>query len=523
MKFRFVKLLLLTVAIPLFSCRNGHSVEVPPSLKSVEVEETRIQLPRGGSGELHFCIKDQLYRFAGLSDLVITGTSSRPLEGFSLTDLRSGEQEGHYVAVLTDSGSAEEYRLQARLGIRLESGSDALVLSAPFEVSNAPEAGPSWQQTGLPAVIIDTQDGAPVNNKEDWIAATLSLEGADYACSVRGRGNSTWEFPKKPYAIKLEKKASLLGMPSHKRWVLLANFVDRSLMRNITAMKVASLTSLEWSPKCRSVELVLNGRHLGNYLLIEQVKVDKNRVAVDEEEGFLLELDFHYDNEIQWMDPRGRCWQLGGGIPFGIKYPDPEDITPERVQQIKDYVAEVSSVIYGTSFADPAEGYAKYLDVRSFIDYWIVFEVMGNHELNNPGSVYMHKTKDGKLTAGPCWDFDWGVLSYKTSPAARSGLINAEAIWYSRLLADPAFRAALKARFAELLPALETVPDFMEQTQKELEKSAALNFEMWNPADDARLNGNSIINGDENISFGEACVRLRTIFEERLSVIQKSL
>ena len=213
MKFRFVKLLLLTVAIPLFSCRNGHSVEVPPSLKSVEVEETRIQLPRGGSGELHFCIKDQLYRFAGLSDLVITGTSSRPLDGFSLTDLRSGEQEGHYVAVLTDSGAAEEYRLQARLGIRLKSGSDALVLSEPFEVSNAPEAGPLWQQTGLPAVIIDTQDSAPVNNKEDWIAATLSLEGADYACSVRGRGNSTWEFPKKPYAIKLEKKASLLGMP----------------------------------------------------------------------------------------------------------------------------------------------------------------------------------------------------------------------------------------------------------------------------------------------------------------------
>ena len=288
-------------------------------------------------------------------------------------------------------------------------------------------------------------------------------------------------------------------------------------------MKVASLTSLAWTPRCKSVELVLNGVHLGNYLLIEQVKVDKNRVAIDADEGFMLELDFHYDNEIQWMDHNGSCNQFDNGIPFGIKHPDPEDITAEQVAQIKEYVTTVSKVLYGPGFADPVEGYARYLDVASFIDYWIVFEVMGNHELGNPGSVYMHRDKDGLLTAGPCWDFDWGILSYKTSPQARTGLINAKAIWYERLFADPAFRSAVKVRFGELLPALQEIPVFMEETERELSKSAALNFELWNPAEDASLNGGSIINGDEIMSFHDASVQLREVFEERLKVIAKSL
>jgi hypothetical protein len=148
---------------------------------------------------------------------------------------------------------------------------------------------------------------------------------------------------------------------------------------------------------------------------------------------------------------------------------------------------------------------------------------MGNHELGNPGSVFMHKDKGGKLTAGPCWDFDWGVLSYKTSPRARRGLINEEAIWYARLMADPAFRSALKARFLELLPSLEQVPAFMEETEQRLRRSAELNFSMWNPVQDASLNNGDIINGDEYLSFHDACERLRNIFRERLTVIRDCL
>ena len=355
------------------------------------------------------------------------------------------------------------------------------------------------------------------------------------ACDIRGRGNTTWYWPKKPYLIKLNEKQSLFGMPKHKRWILLANFMDRTLMRNLVSMKVASMMShLAWTPSCVPVELVLNGKHVGSYLLIEQVRVDKKRVAVTEMTpednvgdavtgGYLLELDFHYDNEVQWVEPLGRNNYWGDGIPFGIKYPDPEDLTPQQLTYIKGYISETSNTLYGENFKDPDEGYAKYIDVDSFIDYWITFEVMGNHELGNPGSVYMHKDRNGKLVAGPCWDFDWGVLSYNTSPHARTGLVNGNAIWYARLRQDPAFEAKLKARFDELLPKLETIPAYIDECEKLLTESARLNFAMWNPADDASQNGGYIINGDENMSFHNAVARLKSIYQERLQVIPKNL
>jgi hypothetical protein len=404
----------------------------------------------------------------------------------------------------------------------------------PEEVPKA-----EWEKTGLPVVTVTTEGGKGVYSKTEYVGATLQIGGEGVnpiktACSIRGRGNTTWGWPKKPYLIKLDSRESLLGMPKHKRWILLANFMDRTLMRNIVAMKVASLTGLDWNPRCESVELVLNGKHQGNYLLIEQVRVDKNRVPIAEMTpednegeavtgGYLLELDFHYDNEVQWKDPHGWGNETGTSIPFGVKYPDPEDITPAQLKYIKQYIYDTADALYGADFKDPQKGYAAYLDVDSFIDYWIVFEVMINHELGNPGSVFFHKDRGGLLKAGPCWDFDWGVLSYFWSPQAIAGLVNRRAIWYSRLFDDPAFSAKVKARFQELLPALQTIPAFIEETQKRLRPSAELNFKMWNPADDAAIHGGHIINGDENLTFDKAVERLKDVYEKRLNVLQEKL
>ena len=144
---------------------------------------------------------------------------------------------------------------------------------------------------------------------------------------------------------------------------------------------------------------------------------------------------------------------------------------------------------------------------------------MGNHELGNPGSVFMHKDRGGKLVAGPCWDFDWGVLSYNTSPHARTDLVNGNAIWYSRLREDPAFEAKLKARFNELLPQLQTIPAYMDECEKLLTESAKLNFAMWNPAEDASQNGGYIINGDENMTFHNAVSRLKLCLNMASEVI----
>ena len=506
--------------------------EQPPAavLRSVTLPEKSVVIPENGSVQFAFIVDEPGYQFDLKEEVVLymaTGPKAYPSE-VSLVEVLPGTEEGHYIAVIADNGIRNDYVLSLLIGIRTFGGT--FLFSEPFackgEMGGIEVLAPD---TGLPVIYVDTEGGAAIVSKENFVKATLSLRepgsrerSEPLSCSIRGRGNTTWSWPKKPYLIKLDSKASLLGMPAHKRWVLLANFMDRTMMRNLVAMRVSSMTSLDWTPRCRSVELVLNGKIVGNYLLIEQVRVDKNRVPVGDD-GWLIESDFHYDNEVQWIDPHGRCVQMSGGIPFGIKNPDPDDITAEQVAEIKKYISDTAEALYGDAFADPLKGYARFIDVDSFVDYWIVFEVMGNHELGNPGSVFYHRKAGSRLKAGPCWDFDWGVLSYNANPAAKTGLLNRDACWYRRLFDDPAFRSRVKTRYQELLPQLQTVPAYIDSLETVLDASATLNFSKWNPAQDASMNGGSIINGDENLSFHSAVARLKSIYQERLTVIQANL
>ena len=512
--------------------------------------ESELTIQPGGSVSLNFFVTDPGFVFdynvnSSGFQVVLRAGGGTP-DRYSITNVTKGAGKGSYTATITDLGKETDYRDEVQIGLRFEPGTskEYCIYSSSF-ILKTEGAESIIVRTGLPIVYINTENGKEITSKENYLNATFSVNGSGAAegleevtCRIRGRGNTTWTWPKKPYLVKFDEQQHLFGMHKHKRYVLLANFMDRTLMRNIVSMKVSSMTNLDWTPGCQSVELVLNGKHVGNYLLIEQVRVDKNRVPVTEmtpedisgealSGGYLLECDFHFDNKFQWLSPYGHSaqwiWGRNDIVPFGIKYPDEDDINNTQINYIKDYVNSTAAALYGADFQDPEKGYAAYIDVDSFIDYWIVFEVMGNHELGNPGSVFMHKDRGGKLIAGPCWDFDWGVLSYKTSPHAKTGLVNGNAIWYARLFQDPAFKAKVKARFEELLPQLETIPDFIDETEKTLEQSAELNFAMWDPAQDASINGGSIINGDENMAFHEAVSLLKRIYSERLEVIKKSL
>ena len=407
-----------------------------PVVHTVRVEASSLEIPSGESVSLPFVVED---KDATFHEVKLLQDGGREPDEFSIRELVRGAERGVYQAVIQDAGKGKNYDLNVRLAImqrNASTGNEYVVQSSSFRVFS--EANPPGTvKTGLPVVYVDTQGSKPITSKEEYVKASLKIKGTERlegldatSCEIRGRGNTTWYWPKKPYLIKLDEKQPIFGMHKHKRWVLLANFMDRTLMRNLVSMKVASMMSnLAWTPGCQPVELVLNGKHMGSYLLIEQVRVDNHRVAVTEMTpqdnvgdavtgGYLLELDFHYDNEVQWTDPHGHNNQWGNGIPFGVKYPDPDDLTPQQLNYIKSYISEAANTLYGNNFKDPDQGYAKYIDIDSFIDYWIVFEVMGNHELGNPGSVFMHKDRGGKLVAGPCWDFDWGCG--RTRPSRRS-------------------------------------------------------------------------------------------------------
>ena len=199
----------------------------------------------------------------------------------------------------------------------------------------------------------------PKGYKSEYTDKKLSTKTyeLDY---IRGRGNSTWGPDKKPYKLKLDKKADLLGMGSDKHWILLANYYDISMLRNKFTYWLGNVLGLEYTPKCEFVNVVMNGKYLGSYYLSEQVRVGKNRVNIDDLSaddeskavtsgsaitgGYLLSCEKADDRMNITTDK---------GMAFAIESPDFEDYTNiEQYNYISDYLKQTEAAIYGKGFKD---------------------------------------------------------------------------------------------------------------------------------------------------------------------------
>ena len=371
--------------------------------------------------------------------------------------------------------------------------------------------------TNLPVLYIDTPGSVAVNSKEIWTEGArirlLKADGTeDYASdalSIRGRGNTSWSFPKKPYALKLGKKAKLLGMPAHKRWCLLSNWVDRTLIRNDIAFHTAALTGLAWTPRGEFVELVMNGEHVGNYYLCEQIRVGKDRVNItemtaDDEDGdaltggYLLEIDSHFD-EVNKFHSAIR------EMPYMIKSPDDDVLTSAQFAYIENYINSFEKALYDDD-AFARGDWIDIIDLQSFADWWIVYSLIGNPEPSHPKSCYLYKDRGGKLTAGPPWDFD---LSFLPS------IDLSEAVYYDRLFQSTTFKSVLKERWETLKPAFDTIPDYIQDEAKRLEASNALNIKMW-PIDNGWM-------ADYCYSYEDAIALLIGVFRNNYRFIDEKL
>ena len=165
-----------------------------------------------------------------------------------------------------------------------------------------PKPDPPAKEYAIPIIWIDTDGAAPIRDKDNYVNGTIKVSDPkgyfsdvkefEARMKIKGRGNSTWGMPKKPYKIKLEEKAEILGIPKDKEWVLLANYADKSLLRNITAMEMSRILGFRWTPVMISVEFYLNGEYQGVYVFTEHKKVSKNRVNIDtENDSFYIEIE----------------------------------------------------------------------------------------------------------------------------------------------------------------------------------------------------------------------------------------
>ena len=333
------------------------------------------------------------------------------------------------------------------------------------------------QQTTVGQISI-TVDSAL--NAQRKVTAHMTMDGYDGAIGIKLRGNSSLGFNQKKYTIELrdeqgkDVEASLLGMPVHSDWVLLAPYSDVSAVRDPLAFQLWRDMG-HWGPRTRMVELTLNGEYRGIYILSEAIKRGEERVNIakirkkdvsglDVTGGYLLRIDTYNEDDATFTSkvPGIGEGNMSTQVIWSCIYPKKKKLTPEQFDYIKNYVDTVEQVIQSEGFADPKMGYARYIDVPSFVDYFIHTEL----SLNADGykrSAYFYKEKQnadgtgGKLVAGPVWDYN---LAYGNANFANADNIEAwnfegasnnptPAMW-QRLLQDPAFRKAVKKRYMAL-------------------------------------------------------------------------
>lgn len=421
-------------------------------------------------------------------DITWTGSPSGEARGYQLqyrTDTKSWTEipttnEPH--ASFTDVTEFTTYYFRVR------------VATAPggTPADFSPTASGIYVVPKLPIVRVNTDGYKPIIDKVTPMPATMQIDpnGSAFdaysgSLEIRGRGNSTWTMPKKPYKLKLKSKSKIMGMATSKHWVLLANAQDRSGLRTYGAEQIAKSTNLAWTPSFRHVELILNGQYVGVYQLAESVKPDPNRVNITEMSptdnsgesltgGYLLEIDdrLEENNEPGWRTPKN--------VPVVIKEPDPA--TPEQSSYIRNYVNNFENVLFSSQFQDPAAGYAAYLDVDSFIDFWIVQEATRNGD-SFWSSTYFYKNRaDDKLHFGPIWDFDHSLGSGVTPrpQPAEGWYARMNGAWTRKLFTDPAFVQKVAARWAELAPTLSQIPARIEALGASLATADLNDQARWN-------------------------------------------
>ncbi|MGM9837318.1 MAG: CotH kinase family protein [Paludibacteraceae bacterium] len=274
----------------------------------------------------------------------------------------------------------------------------------------------------LPVLFIETTNHETVTSKEYYLQGTYYLDPMGIAgveaigsptaplpLQIKGRGNYTWTgFDKKPYRLKLDGKATLLGLKANKHFALLAHADDnKGFMRNTVGLWLSEQLGLAWTPKQRPVELVLNGDYKGLYFLTETIRVDKNRVNITEQAdgltdpdlvtgGWLIEID-NYDT-----DPHVEI-QEGDGSRLIATNKSPEVLSAEQTAFLTDELTRINQLVYGDKQSDKLW---DYVDIDALARFYIVQEITDNYESFH-GSCYLHRDLGtaSKWVFGPVWDF----------------------------------------------------------------------------------------------------------------------
>ena len=335
--------------------------------------------------------------------------------------------------------------------------------------------------TGIPVIYLETENGAEIDSKEDYFKGSISMMGGRYfsdlsptPMKIRGRGNSTWGVhPKKPFQLKFDDKTELLGMPEDKKWIFLAEFSDKTLLRNKIAFEMGYLSNLDWTPQSVFTEVMINGSYNGTYNISQKVEESDYRVVLGDT-GYLLEID-----QLGRLDPDDVYFRTNKFL-INIKEPDTEYNSSE-FNYVNELINEFEDALMGAQFTDPATGYAKYIDLDSFIDWYLISEITKNQDSKDFSSIFLNVIPGEKIKMGPLWDFDlaFGNVDYSECEYPTGFWVKDHA-WYSRLFEDEAFVGKVQERFLYFRDNQDLILQKIDDYANQLRWSQYENDTRWN-------------------------------------------
>ena len=363
--------------------------------------------------------------------------------------------------------------------------------------------------TNLPHVYINTFTGNSITSKNVMVYARMwyvdekdSVAFYD-SLQIRVRGNSTASLQKKPYKLKFNEKVKLLGKgyAKTKKWTLLANHGDKTLLRNALTSLMGERAGLKFNPAAKFVDLTINKRYVGNYQISDQVDVRPHRVDIAEQDyplteksnttgGYLLEVDGFKDFDANKSGFYSNYWWT----PIRVHYPDEDEIDYfSQLCYIRDFINDFEQRLFSANFSDPLSGYRPLVDSISLANWYICTEISAN--VDGFFSTYFYKERDdNKLYWGPLWDYD---IAYNNDNRSRGGTNNTERqlmrdigygdfesgcrYWIVQMWEDPWFARLINRRFNQLID--DGMEDYLNQKLDSLttliDASQKLNFEKW--------------------------------------------
>ena len=369
------------------------------------------------------------------------------------------------------------------------------------ELKNLQDGGsPTYmkQLTNLPAVYINTYDGSNIDSKYNYKYAKLwriqdgETEFID-SLQIRGRGNSTWGVPKKPYRIKFKTKEKFLGKGYAKarNWTLMANAVDKTLIRNAVASFIGEQLGQKFVPAAKFVDLTLNGNYIGNYQISDHLDIRPHRIDIVEQEDYATEeSDISGGYFMEVGSPGGDQeinFRTNRGVTVGVKSPDEDVIQYEQIEYIRDFMNNVESHIFSADYQDPENGYRALFDSLALASWYLTVEYSAN--CDGLYSIYCYKDQaDDHLYMGPIWDYDIAFNNcYRLGEMTDKlmidyGYSSNERQWFRRMYNDPWFLNLIGRRWHKAVlqeNLVDKTLSFVDSLAAVIDESQQLNYQIW--------------------------------------------